>query len=49
MAPAKMNGWDYENMMISATGERTVYWVKNVIVLNINLNDLSTVIQVSGV
>jgi len=45
MAPVKMNGRDYENMKISATGERILYWVKDVIVLKINLNDFSTVMQ----
>jgi len=49
MAPAKINGRDYENMEISATGERILYWVKDVIVLKINLNDFSTVMQVLGV
>jgi hypothetical protein len=46
MAPEKINGRHYENMKISATGERILYWVKDVIVLRINLNDFSTVICV---
>jgi hypothetical protein len=49
MAPAKINGRDYENIKISTAGERILYWVKDVIVLKINLNYFSTVMQVLGV
>ena len=49
MSPAKINGRDYENMKISATGGRIRYWVKDVIVLKINLNGFSTAMQVLGV
>jgi len=49
MVPAKINGRDYENMKISATGVRILYWVKDVIVLKTNLNDFSTVMQILGV
>jgi len=45
MAPAKMNGRDYENTKISASGERMLYWVMDVLVLKINLNDFSKVMQ----
>jgi len=45
MASAKMNGRDYESMKISATGERILYWVKDVLVLKIYLNYFSTVMQ----
>jgi hypothetical protein len=46
---AKINGRDYESMKISATGGRILYWVKDVLVLKINLNDFSTVMQVLSV
>jgi len=49
MAPAKINAKNCENMKISATGERILYWVKDVIVLKINLRDFSIVMQVLGI